>query len=121
MKKKKMKRSRGMTRAKFFDTLASRDAITEREMDKKDVKIVFQELEALISEELGNLGKVPIGGLGVLQLKDRAARMARNPQTGEKIHVPARKAVKFRVAANIRRQFAPRKKKGKKIKKKSKE
>jgi DNA-binding protein HU-beta len=39
--------------------------------------------------------KVNITGLGIFKLKDKKARMARNPKTGEAIHVPAKKAPKF--------------------------
>ena len=39
-----------------------------------------------------------IPGLGKLVLVKRAARMGRNPATGEAIKIPAKKVVKFRVA-----------------------
>lgn len=37
-------------------------------------------------------------GIGKLVLVNRAARMGRNPKTGEAIKIPAKKVVKFRVA-----------------------
>jgi DNA-binding protein HU-beta len=37
-------------------------------------------------------------GIGKLVLKNRAARMGRNPKTGETISIPAKRVVKFRVA-----------------------
>ena len=37
-------------------------------------------------------------GLGKLVLVNRKARMGRNPATGETIHIPAKKVVKFRIA-----------------------
>jgi len=37
-------------------------------------------------------------GIGKLVLKDRAARMGRNPKTGEAIQIKAKRVVKFRVA-----------------------
>ena len=46
--------------------------------------------------EAKNGFKVP--GLGKLVLVDRAARVGRNPKTGEAIEIPAKKAVKFRVS-----------------------
>jgi DNA-binding protein HU-beta len=39
-----------------------------------------------------------IPGLGKLVLVNRKARMGRNPATGEAIHIPAKRVVKFRVA-----------------------
>ena len=37
-------------------------------------------------------------GLGKLVLVNRAARIGRNPATGEQINIPAKRVVKFRVA-----------------------
>ncbi len=39
-----------------------------------------------------------VPGLGKLILKNRKARMGRNPQTGEQIKIPAKRVLKFRVA-----------------------
>jgi DNA-binding protein HU-beta len=39
-----------------------------------------------------------IPGIGKLVLVNRAARMGRNPATGEQIQIPAKKVLKFRVA-----------------------
>ncbi|HJT23639.1 MAG TPA: HU family DNA-binding protein [bacterium] len=38
----------------------------------------------------------------MFQLKDRKARMARNPRTGEMVNVPAKKVVKFRVLKDLK-------------------
>jgi DNA-binding protein HU-beta len=46
--------------------------------------------------------KVRIGGLGILQVKKRAARMGRNPATGEPIKIKASKKVSFRVAKDLK-------------------
>jgi len=42
--------------------------------------------------------KVRIPGLGIFSVRKRAARMGRNPATGEAIKIPAKRVVKFRVA-----------------------
>lgn len=42
--------------------------------------------------------EVSIAGLGIFAIKDRAARTARNPRTGESVNVPAMKVPKFRAA-----------------------
>ncbi|MGD9873829.1 MAG: HU family DNA-binding protein [Kiritimatiellia bacterium] len=64
---------------------------------KKDVSVVLDELANLAIKEAKNTFTVP--GLGKLVLVDRAARMGRNPSTGESIQIPAKKVVKFRVAS----------------------
>ena len=65
-------------------------------LSKKQVKLFFEEQAKLACAEAANGFNVP--GLGKLVLVDRAARMGRNPATGEQIQIPAKKAVKFRVA-----------------------
>ena len=46
--------------------------------------------------------EVSIAGLGIFSVKDRAARMARNPKTGEQVHVAATKVPKFRAAKALK-------------------
>jgi DNA-binding protein HU-beta len=47
-------------------------------------------------------GEVSIAGLGIFSTKDRAARTARNPRTGESIQVPAMRVPKFRPAKGLK-------------------
>lgn len=47
-------------------------------------------------------GEVRVAGFGTFELVERAARVARNPQTGETIEVPAHKAFKFRPASAVK-------------------
>ena len=47
-------------------------------------------------------GEVSIAGLGIFAVKARAARMARNPKTGEQVKVPATKVPKFRAAKALK-------------------
>jgi len=69
---------------------------TGAEITKKQVGAFLDCLAELAYKEAKNTFTVP--GLGKLQLKNRAARMGRNPATGEAIKIPAKKVVKFRVA-----------------------
>ncbi|MCK5592457.1 MAG: HU family DNA-binding protein [Candidatus Pacebacteria bacterium] len=46
--------------------------------------------------------EVSIAGLGIFSVKQRAARTARNPRTGEPIQVPAMKVPKFRAAKALK-------------------
>lgn len=42
------------------------------------------------------VNKVSIVGFGTFETTERAARMGRNPQTGEDMEIPASKALKFK-------------------------
>jgi len=46
--------------------------------------------------------EVSIAGFGIFSAKDRAARIARNPRTGEPITVPAMRVPKFRAAKALK-------------------
>jgi DNA-binding protein HU-beta len=45
---------------------------------------------------------VKIAGLGILQVRKRAARMGRNPATGEPIQIKASKKVAFRATKGLK-------------------
>lgn len=47
-------------------------------------------------------GEVSIAGFGIFSVKGRAARMARNPKTGEQVKVAAKKVPKFRPAKALK-------------------
>lgn len=54
--------------------------------------------------------KVRLDKLGILQVKDRAARKGRNPQTGQEINIPASKKVSFRVASSLKERVGVKRK-----------
>lgn len=51
---------------------------------------------------LAQSGRFSVPGLGALAVKQAAARESRNPRTGAKIAVPARKKVKFTESSELR-------------------
>ncbi len=88
-------------------------------LKKKDVEAFIDALWELAIDQLKSVGEFTIpGGFGKLVLKDRKARMGRNPATGEKIKIAAKKTLKFRVAKPIKDEVLPKVvKKNKKVKK----
>jgi len=64
-----------------------------------------QAVEKVIEVIIGSLKKgeeVSIAGLGIFSVKERAARQARNPRTGEAISVPAMKVPKFKASKHLK-------------------
>ena len=55
------------------------------EMSKKQTEAVLGELVDLVTKHLKKGDRIRIGGLGILVVRKRAARMGRNPATGEPI------------------------------------
>lgn len=64
-----------------------------------------QAVEVMVNSIVETLKKgeeVSIAGIGIFSVKQRAAREARNPRTGETIQVPAMKVPKFRAAKALK-------------------
>jgi DNA-binding protein HU-beta len=79
------------------------NAIAEsHEMPKKQAVAVLEDLVGMITTHLKKGARIRIGGLGVLQVRKRAARMGRNPATGEAIKIKASKKVAFRAAKELK-------------------
>ena len=55
-----------------------------------------------ITSALEKGDSISFPGFGNFKVVNRAAREGRNPSTGEKIHIPASKAVKFTPGANLK-------------------
>ena len=69
---------------------------------KKSAEDVVDLVFETITQELKNGGEVTIAGFGSFIIKERKEREARNPRTGEKVHVPATKAPKFRAGKALK-------------------
>jgi DNA-binding protein HU-beta len=79
------------------------------ELPKKQSVALLEDLVAQISKHLKKGARIRIGGLGVLQVRKRPARMGRNPATGEAIKIPAKTVVKARIAKQLKDAVLPRK------------
>jgi nucleoid DNA-binding protein len=60
------------------------------------------DLVGLITKHLKKGERIRIAGFGILQVRKRAARMGRNPATGEAIKIKASKKVAFRAAKELK-------------------
>ncbi len=78
-------------------------AIAEKhEMPKKQANELLNELVAMITSHLKKGARLRLGGLGVLHVRKRPARMGRNPATGAAIKIKASKKVAFRAAKELK-------------------
>jgi len=72
-------------------------AVAEKNnLTKKQAAEILESIAQLAYKQAKNTFTLP--GLGKLVLVNRAARLGRNPATGEQIQIPAKRVVKFRVA-----------------------
>jgi DNA-binding protein HU-beta len=74
----------------------------EHEMAKKQAEAVLNDLVGSITKHLKKGARIRMPGLGILQVRKRAARMGRNPATGEPIKIKASKKVAFRAAKELK-------------------
>jgi len=74
----------------------------QHQLTKKQGQEMLGELVGLITKHLKKGERVKIAGLGVLQVRKRAARMGRNPATGEAIKIKASKKVAFRATKELK-------------------
>ena len=65
------------------------------------VKEIIQRLFDGIIETLEKEGRIELRNFGVFEVKDRKPRKARNPRTGEKVMVPAKKVVTFKAGLEM--------------------
>ncbi len=96
-------------------TVATSSIIAEvssrfEQLPKKITKEVIAAFLETIENNVAGGRKVRIDKVGILTVKDRAARKGRNPQTGEEIKIPASKKISFRVAKSLKERVGTAKK-----------
>ena len=83
--------AKALTKSQIVSAVAEKSSLT-----KKQAAEILEQLAALAYKHAKDSFTIP--GLGKLVLVNRKARVGRNPATGEKIQIKAKKVVKFRVA-----------------------
>src|SRR5262245_19150980 len=76
-----------------------------RNIPKKQSEAMLNDLVALLTKHLKKGDRIRMPGLGILQVRKRAARMGRNPATGEAIKIKASKKVAFRAAKELKQSI----------------
>ncbi|SIT11389.1 HU family DNA-binding protein [Alicyclobacillus vulcanalis] len=71
-------------------------------LSQKDCEAVINALFDTIRKTVESGEKVQIIGFGTFELRERAARTARNPRTGEAVEVPARRVPAFKPGAELK-------------------
>jgi DNA-binding protein HU-beta len=74
----------------------------QHQLSKKQGLQLMEELVGMITRSLRTGEQVKIAGLGILQVRHRAARMGRHPATGEPIQIKASKKVAFRATKELK-------------------
>lgn len=79
------------TQSEFYNSLQEACGLES----KKQAREVYDNFAAMIQKALKKGYKIPLPGLGKIQVRHSKARMGRNPATGESIRIPAKKRVRL--------------------------
>ena len=86
-----------MTKSELVRVLAE-----DFELPRRQVNDLVEGLLDKITEVLKSGDKVALTPFGQFRIRDRAARIARNPQTGEPVHVPAKRVLRFTAGRTLK-------------------
>ncbi len=86
-----------MNKKELIDALAEKTGKSRKESAE-----FLDALIGTVKDELKKGGAVNLVGFGSFKVVERPAREARNPRTGEKIHVPARKVPVFKAGKDLK-------------------
>ncbi|MFU0800062.1 MAG: HU family DNA-binding protein [Xylanivirga thermophila] len=86
-----------MNKAELITAVAEKSELTKKDAEKAVNAFVEVVTEALSSED-----KVQLVGFGTFEVRERAARKGRNPQTKEEILIPASKAPVFKAGKALK-------------------
>ena len=94
--------SKGMTKSDLIWQMGEKMGVSTKES-----AAFFDLLATTAMEETRTVGEFTIPGIGKLVKAERAARLGRNPQTGESIKIAAKTTVKFRLAKSAKDAVVP--------------
>ena len=80
----------------------STELAKKHERTNKQAGQIFDDFVGLVTKHLKKGSRIRISGLGILSVRKRAARMGRNPATGEAIKIKASKKVSFRPSKELK-------------------
>ena len=86
-----------MTKADLVEKVADRTGLT-----RTDVAVVVDAFLDTVKKSVEAGHNIEIRGFGTFKVKLRKARIARNPRTGEPVHVPARRVPVFKVSKELK-------------------
>lgn len=87
-----------MTRHELIEKVAE-----ESRVPKYNVKLVVLSMLDCIAESLADNEPVKLSGFGIFEPVEKKERMGNNPHTGERVAIPAKRAVKFKVGAALKK------------------
>ena len=98
--------AKAKTAATKVETISTRNLASQiaeaHELSQKAANAILEDLIANVTKHLKKGARIRLNGLGILVVRKRAARMGRNPATGEQIKIKASKKVAFRASKELK-------------------
>ena len=92
-----MRRESNLNKTELVSAVAEKTGLTKKDSEKA-VGALFE----VVTETLSTGERVQVVGFGTFEVRDRAARKGRNPQTGEVIDIAAAKVPAFKAGKALR-------------------
>ena len=89
-----------MTKADLIEQITQKNGFTG-----KDVRIIVEGFLEEVKDCLVEGNHLEIRGFGTFKVKNHKARKARNPKTGQEVHVPAMKKAAFKVSRELNKML----------------
>lgn len=86
-----------MTKTDFIAAVAEKNGMTKKDAEKCVGAVIDTLTDALVANE-----KVQLTGFGVFEVRERAEREGKNPQTGETIKIAASKSPAFKAGKSLK-------------------
>ena len=86
-----------MTKAELVEKVANQIKLT-----KKQTEVVVNTVFSSITDSLAEGKKVELRGFGSFRIRQRNARVGRNPKSGQKVDVPSKKVPFFKAGKELR-------------------
>jgi len=90
----------GITKADLVNAVAA-----HTDLPKKQAEIIVNSVLESIVESLKAGQKIELRGFGSFRIRERGTRVGRNPKTGERVHVPAKRIPYFKPGKELREQL----------------
>ncbi len=86
-----------MNRKELIAALAGKTGSTKADANRNVLALI-----EIISSTLKKGGKITLSGFGIFEVRERAARLGRNPRTGETLKIKAAKVPAFKAGATLK-------------------
>lgn len=94
-----------LTKSELVDLICASEDVAELNLTKFKVSTIVSKFIETLRQEIENLDsneRIELRGFGTFGVRQRQARVARNPKTNEQVNVPSKKSPYFKVGRHLR-------------------